>query len=111
VNDLLLARHTRRRVPRAHDGTIMTKRSNQRWCSDVLEFSCWNDDVVSVAFALDRHDREIISWVATTAGISVEMIRDMMVQCVKQRFDDLRAPHRVQWLAGPSQAEPGHNAC
>ena len=26
------------------------------------------------------------------------MIRDMMVQCVEQRFGDLRAPHRVQWL-------------
>jgi hypothetical protein len=33
---LLLARHTRRRIPRAHDGTIMTTRSNERWCSDVL---------------------------------------------------------------------------
>ena len=35
---------------------------------------------------------------ATTAGISGEMIRDMMVQCVEQRFGDVRAPHRVQWL-------------
>jgi putative transposase len=95
---LLLARHTGRRVPRAHDGTIMTSRSNERWCSDVLEFTCWNGDVVRVAFALDSHDREVISWVATTAGISGEMIRGMMVQCVEQRFGDLRAPHRVQWL-------------
>ena len=95
---LLLARHTGRRVPRAHAGTIMTSRSNMRWCSDVLEFTCWNGDVVRVAFALDSHDREVISWVATTAGISGEMVRDMMVQCVEQRFGDLRAPHRVQWL-------------
>src|SRR6516165_4064899 len=95
---LLLARHTGRRVPRAHDGTIMTSRSNERWCSDALEFTCWNGDVVRVAFALDSHDREVISWVATTAGISGEMIRDMMVQCVEQRFGDIRAPHKVQWL-------------
>ena len=95
---LLLARHTGRRVPRTHGGTIMTSRSNVRWCSDVLEFTCWNGDAVRVAFALDSHDREVISWVATTAGISGEMIRDMMVQCVEQRFGDLRAPHRVQWL-------------
>jgi transposase InsO family protein len=95
---LLLARHTGRRVPRTHDGTIMTDRSNVRWCSDVLEFTCWNGDVVRVAFALDSHDREVISWIATTAGISGEMIRDMMVQCVEQRFGDLRASHRVQWL-------------
>ena len=39
-NGLLLARHTGRRVPRAHAGTIMTSRSNMRWCSDVLEFTC-----------------------------------------------------------------------
>src|SRR6516225_11486508 len=57
---LLLARHTGRRVPRAHAGTIMTSRSNMRWCSDVLEFTCWNGDVVRVA-SLDSHDREVIS--------------------------------------------------
>src|SRR6516162_11119073 len=96
---LLLARHTGRNVPRAHDGTIMTSCSNMRWWSDVLEFTCWNGDVVRVAFALDSHDREVISWVATTAGISGEMIRDMMVQCVEQRFGDIRAPHKVQWLS------------
>jgi len=95
---LLLARHTGRRNPRVHDGTIMTSRSNERWCSDALEFTCWNGEIVRVAFALDSHDREVISWVATMAGISGEMIRDMMVQCVEQRFGDLRAPHRVQWL-------------
>ena len=98
-NGLLLARHTGRRLPRAHDGTIMTSRSNERWCSDALEFTCWNGEIVRVAFALDSHDREVISWVATTAGISGEMIRDMMVHCVEQRFGDIRAPRRVQWLS------------
>jgi putative transposase len=95
---LLLQRHTGRCTPRAHDGTIATTRSNIRWCSDALEFTCWNGDVVRVAFALDCHDREVIGWVATTAGISGEMIRDLMVQCVERRFGDVRAPHRVQWL-------------
>ena len=52
-----------------------------------------------LAFALDCHDREAISWVATTAGISGEMIRDMMVHSVEQRFGTLRAPHPVQWLS------------
>jgi transposase InsO family protein len=33
---LLLARHTGRRIPRTHDGTIMTSRSDERWCSDAL---------------------------------------------------------------------------
>jgi len=96
---LLLERHTGRRRPREHDGQVATIRSNSRWCSDALEFTCWNGDVVRVAFALDCHDREVISWVATTAGISGEMIRDMMVRSVEQRFGELRAPHPVQWLS------------
>ena len=96
---LLLERHTGRRRPRQHDGQVATIRSNCRWCSDALEFTCWNGEVVRLAFALDCHDREVISWVATTAGISGEMIRDMMVRCVEQRFGDIRAPHPVQWLS------------
>ena len=96
---LLLERHTGRRRPREHDGQVATIRSNCRWCSDALEFTCWNGEVVRVAFALDCHDREVISWIATTAGISGEMIRDMMVRCVEQRFGAIRAPHPVQWLS------------
>ena len=96
---LLLERHTGRRRVREHDGQVATIRSNCRWCSDALEFSCWNGEVVRVAFALDCHDREAISWVATTAGISGEMVRDMMVRCVEKRFGTIRAPHPVQWLS------------
>src|SRR4030088_2292114 len=96
---LLLARHTGRRRPRDHDGQVATLRSNTRWCSDGLEFTCWNGEVVRLAFALDCHDREIISWVATTAGVSGEMIRDMMVDCVEKRFGATRAPPPVQWLS------------
>jgi transposase InsO family protein len=55
---LLLARHTVRRFPRTHDGTIMTSRSNERWRSDALEFTCWNGEIVRVAFALDSHEGE-----------------------------------------------------
>ena len=95
---LLLQRHTGRRTPREHDGRVIAIRSNIRWCSDALEFTCWNGEIVRVAFALDCHDREVIGWLATTAGISGEMIRDMMVQCVERRFQAIRAPNRVQWL-------------
>src|SRR5690242_2927469 len=80
---LLLARHTGRRSAREHDGQVVTLRSNIRWCSDGLEFTCWNGEVVRVAFVLDCHDREVIGWTATTAGLSGEMIRDMMVSCVE----------------------------
>jgi len=95
---LLLARHTGRRRPREHDGSVVTLRSNIRWCSDSFEFTCWSGEVVRVAFAIDCHDREVISWLATTAGISGEMIRDLMVACVERRFAADRAPHSVQWL-------------
>ena len=101
---LLLARHTGRRRRREHDGSVVTLHSNIRWCSDSLEFTCWNGEVVRVAFALDCHDREIIGWVATTAGISGEMIRDLMVECVEHRFAAPRAPHPVQWLADNGSA-------
>jgi transposase InsO family protein len=77
---------------------VIAIRSNIRWCSDALKFTCWNGEIVRVAFVLDCHDREVIGWLATTAGISGEMIRDMMVQCVELRFGSIRAPHRVQWL-------------
>jgi len=96
---LSLERHTGRRRPHDHDGEVATIRSNCRWCSDVLEFTCWNGEVVRVAFALDCHDREAISWVATTVGISGEMIRDLMVRCVEKRFGTIRAPHPIQWLS------------
>src|SRR3981189_163381 len=96
---LLLARHTGRRRPRDHDGQVATLRSNTRWLSDGLEVTCWNGEVVRLAFALDCHDREIISWVATPAGVSGEMIRDMMVDCVEKRFGATRAPQPVQWLS------------
>jgi transposase InsO family protein len=96
---LLLARHTGRRRPRRHDGNVVTLRSNARWCSDGLEFTCWSGEIVRVAFALDCHDREIIGWIATTAGISGEMIRDLMVECVERRFNAVPAPRPVQWLA------------
>jgi putative transposase len=51
------------------------------------------------AFALDCHDREAIGWAAATAGISGEMIRDMMVRCVERRFGAIRLPRPVQWLS------------
>jgi putative transposase len=61
-----------------------------------------NSEVVRLAFALDCHDREAISWVATTAGISGEMIRDMMVRCVEQRFGALVQRDAGSWGRWPS---------
>ena len=94
---LLLQRYTGRRRPGEHDGKIITIRSNIRWCADALEFTCWNGEIVRIAFVLDCHDREVIAWLATTAGISGEMIRDMMIECGERRFGGSRAPHNVQF--------------
>ena len=48
---------------------------------------------------LGCHDREVIGWTATTAGIAGEMIRDLMIGCVESRFGTFKAPHQVQWLS------------
>lgn len=74
-------------------------RSNIRWCSDSLAFACWNGEVVRVALALDCHDREVIAWVATTAGIFGEVIRELMLECAERRVAAVGAPQPVQWLA------------
>jgi len=68
---MLLTKHTAMRKGRVHDGKVMVMRSNLRWCSDGLEFTCWNGEVVRMAFIIDAFDREIISWSAVAnAGIS-----------------------------------------
>jgi len=99
LHGLLLQRHTGRRIERAHDGVVRTLRSNMRWCSDGFEIPCWNGEIVRVAFTLDTCDREAITWTGTTAGISGEMVRDMMLIAVERRFGAYQAPHRVEFLA------------
>ena len=94
-----------RRPIRIHEGSVIVAASNQRWASDGLEIPCWNGEVVRIAFAIDTYDREIITWVATQGGgISGGMIRDMMLDCVERRFNALRAPFPVQWLADNDSA-------
>jgi putative transposase len=99
-NQLLLQRHTG--LPgRVHDGVIITLKSNLRWCSDGFEIRCWNGERVQVAFSLDTCDREAMSFVATTGGISGEMIRDLMLASVEHRFgaDARTTPHPIEWLS------------
>ena len=101
---LLLQPHVGQRPVRTHEGSVIASASNQRWSSDGLEISCWNGEIVRVVFAIDTHDREIIAWQASTGGVSGEMVRDLMLACVEQRFASLRAPHPVQWLADNGSA-------
>jgi putative transposase len=97
---LILECHTGRREGRTHDGKVMVMRSNLRWCSDSLEFSCWNGEVIRMAFILDAFDREIIAWAAVSgAGISGSNVRDMMLEAVEKRFGTVRASHPVEHLS------------
>jgi putative transposase len=43
---------------------------NIRWCSDHFELACRNGEIVRVLFAIDACDREVMAWLATSAGIS-----------------------------------------
>jgi transposase InsO family protein len=96
----LLQRHTGKST-RTHDGVIITLKSNLRWCSDSFEIRCWNGERVQVAFSLDCCDREVMSYVATTAAITGEMIRDLMAESVERRFGApaLKVPHPLEWLS------------
>ena len=86
LHGLLLRRHSGRGEERRHDGRIAVVTRNTRWCSDGLEIGCENGEKVRVAFALDCCDREAMGFVATTAGITAEDIRDLMVATVEHRF-------------------------
>ncbi|MCJ8150721.1 IS3 family transposase [Shinella sedimenti] len=84
---MLLEKHTAVRKGRIHDGKVMVMRSNLRWCSDGLEFTCWNGEVIRLAFIIDAFDREIIAWTA-----------------VAKRFAATRAPHAIEHLSDNGSA-------
>jgi len=102
---MLLEKHTAVRKGRIHDGKVMVMRSNLRWCSDGLEFTCWNGKVIRLAFIIDAFDREIIAWTAVAnAGISGSDVRDMMLEAVEKRFAAIRAPHAIEHLSDNGSA-------
>jgi putative transposase len=99
VNELLLPKHTGK--PRnPHTGVIRTERSNMRWCSDIMEIGCRNGERVRIAFSLDCCDREAMSYVATTGGIDGDMVRDLMLDSVQNRFNGAdKTPEPIEWLS------------
>ncbi len=99
VHGLLLQRHAGGAEERRHEGKVAVSVRNTRWCSDGLEIAAENGERVRVAFALDCCDREAMSFVATTAGITGEDVRDLMVAAVEHRFGRVnRLPSPVEWL-------------
>ena len=111
-NALLLERHTAERPRRVHDGKIMMVASNLRWCSDGLEFACWNGNIICLTFIIDAFDREIIAWTAVCGtGISGSDVRDMMLEVVEKRFSSMRAPHPIEHLSDNGSPYTAKDTC
>lgn len=108
LNGYLLQKHTGR-PQRRHEGSVIVQQSNQRWCSDVFEIRCEDGQRVRIAFSMDCCDREILSYVATTAGITSDMVKDMMLDAVMNRFGVAdTVPQRIQWLSDNRPAYISH---
>lgn len=96
---LLLPRYTGRPEERCHHGQVITLKPDLRWCSDGFEIRCWNKEVVRMAFSLDCCDRELMRYVATTGGITAEMVQDLLLESLEYRFGQSeRVPHPLEWL-------------
>src|SRR2546426_3596650 len=81
-----------------HVGQIRQPASNQRWCSDVFLIPCWSGEVISVAFAIDCHDREVLAFVASPRPLTGADVRTLMDRTLWARFGEatLKAPHAIQ---------------
>lgn len=66
--------------------------SSMRWCSDGFEIKCDSGETVTVTFAKDCCDREILAWRAWEGkGLAGEPVRDMLVEAVERRFGTVEA--------------------
>lgn len=101
THGLLLERRPRHpESTRRHDGRVAVDRSNARWCSDGFEFRCDDGSPLRVVFALDCCDRESMSWAASTGGYTGDMVRDVMLQAVENRFHGaLKTDSEIEWLS------------
>jgi putative transposase len=101
LHGLMLAPRVHRRHGRPHRGQIQQPASNQRWCSDVFLIPCWSGEVVSVAFAIDCHDREVPAYIASPRPLTGADIRSLMDRTLWARFGEaaLTTPHAIQWLS------------
>lgn len=108
-NQLCLQKHTGRKVTLTHDGKVETIASNIRWCSDAFGIQCWNGEHLQVAFSLDCHDREVMSWVTSSRGIDGGLIRDLMTETIEFRFGAIdHLPRTIQWLSDNGPCYTSH---
>lgn len=110
LNGLMLAPRVHRRHGRPHLGQVQQPASNQRWCSDIFLIPCWSGEVVSVAFVIDCHDREVLAHVAAPRSLKGADIRALMERSLWRRFGEaaLRTPHSIQWLSDNGPPVHGH---
>lgn len=89
------------RPQRPHDGKVITLRSDMRYCSDIFEFKCDDGQEIHVAFSLDCHDREAISFVAKPHDLDHQDTMQLMDQTTTNRFGPSveKLPHAIQWLS------------
>jgi transposase InsO family protein len=101
INGLLLQKSVSPRPKRPHLGQVISIQSNVRYCSDILEIRCWNGEKVYIAFSLDCHDREAMSFVAEKRPLFHGDIIRLMDQTVSHRFGEFieKLPNRIQWLS------------
>lgn len=111
-HELLLQRRPTPSLPqRWHDGRVAVPKSNQRWCSNGFEFRCQNGEPLRVTFALDCCDREAMSWAATTGGHSGDVMRDVMLAAIENRFANvMRAPEQIEWLSDNGSGYIAHKS-
>ncbi|AYM08864.1 hypothetical protein At1D1460_46230 [Agrobacterium tumefaciens] len=57
---MLPEKHTAIRQGRIYDSKVMVMRSKLCWCSDGLEFTCWNGEVIRLVFIIDAFDRDFV---------------------------------------------------
>lgn len=101
INHLTLPKSVTPPPKRPHLGQVITIKSNVRYCSDILEIRCWNGEKVFVAFSLDCHDREAMSYVAEKRPLFHGDIIKLMDQTVTHRYGEFieKIPHTIQWLS------------
>jgi putative transposase len=97
----LLLRRPGKRDKRAHEGKVITLKSDLRYSSDIMEIKCWNGEKIFIGFSLDCHDREIMHYVAEKRPLLHTDIIRLMDETVFHRFGDSteKLPHRIEWLS------------
>ena len=86
-NLLLVSKPSLPGYSKEHYGQVSVDASNKWWCSERLEFKCFNGGYVSMTFVLDCCDREVISFVAKKGrGLPAWMAQEQILLAVNRCF-------------------------